>query len=226
MRKTFSALVAFSVLAMPVAASAQFGGLAKKALGGGSSGSSVSKGDADGFLNGAVLSTKNVMISAQLLADALRGREDMAAQKAEIASISESKDIGAVNASKERFKSDLAVLSASKDLSGDIQGKYASASSAQKERIAKAVANLALGAYRNVGLAGQAPGMISGVGSNPQLMKRVGDFKTAGSLLSMQASAFTKIAPALPKVMTALKIKPLPEAETTEPRPITFAAAE
>lgn len=92
----------------------------------------------------------------------------------------------------------------------------------QKTIISTSIANLALGVYRNVNLAGAAPGMVRSVGSNPQLMTRLDEYRTAASLLGMQGKGLGTIGGALPKLMTGLKIKPLPEAETTKPVPVSI----
>ena len=56
--RTLAYLLAVSVMSIPIAAQAQFGGLGKRILG---DKSGVSSADAEGFLNGAMLSTKNVI---------------------------------------------------------------------------------------------------------------------------------------------------------------------
>lgn len=211
--RTLACLMAASVMATPITAQAQFGGLAKRILG---DKSGVSGADADGFLDGAMQSTKNVMISAALLAQALEDRTGLAAKKQELNAISNAQDFGELDMHKSTLQQNLAALSDRQDLSGDLQATYNGANAEQKKVIAIAVANLALGIYRNVGLAEKAPGMIKGMGRNPQLLTRLGEFKTAASLLGMQGKGLGTIGRVLPSVMTALKIEPLPQSETTE----------
>jgi hypothetical protein len=218
LRKPIALLLSAAVLSTPMAASAQFGGLGgmgKKLLGGGSG--SVSSADAATFLDGALLSTKNVMISAALLAQALQNRDGLASKKAEIDSISNAQSFGELSAHKTNLQSNLTALSEQGDLTQQLTNTYRAGNAEQKKVIATAIANLALGVARNVKLAGAAPGMVSSIGSNPQLMTRIGEFKTAASMLGMQGKGLGTIGTALPKLMTGLKIKPLPEAETTKP---------
>lgn len=223
-RKPISIILATALLAAPVTASAQFGGLGglgKKLLGGGSD-AGVSSADAGTFLNGAMKSTKNVMISAALLAQALQNKGDLASRKAYIDAIDNAQNFGELSSQTVTLKADLAALSSRQDLTSDLTTAYQSGTAQQKQIIGTAIANLALGIFRNVRLAGAAPGMISSIGTNPQLMTRAGEFKTAASMLGVQAKSFGTIGTTLPKIMGAMKIKPLPEAETTEPVPVTL----
>jgi hypothetical protein len=209
--------MAASVLATPIGAQAQFSGLGKSILG---DKSGVSSSDANGFLSGAMQSTKNVMISAALIAQALEDRTGLATRKQQIDAITNAQDFGELDMHKSTLQLDLALISDRDDLSGDLEASYNSANDDQKKVIAVAVANLALGIYRNVGLAEKAPNMVKGIGRNPQLLTRLGEFKTAASLLGMQGKGLGTIGSVLPSVMTSLKIQPLPQSETTEPFPI------
>lgn len=212
--RTLACLLATSLMVTPFVAQAQFGSLGKRILG---DKSSASSGDAEVFLNGAMRSTKNVMISAALIAQALDNRSELASRKQQIDAITNAQDFGELDTHKIALQQDLALISKRDDLSADLQSAYNSADDDQKKIIGVAVANLALGIYRNVGLAGTAPDMVKGVGRNPQLLTRLGEFKAAASLLGMQGKGLGTIGRVLPSVMTSLKIQPLPQSETTEP---------
>lgn len=218
LKHTVSAALAVLMLAAPATAHAQLGGFAKKLVGG--SGSQVSSDDAEAFLTKALLSTKNVMISSSLLAQALTNRAAIAEQKANIDAINGASSFGELEAHETKLKGDLDALTARNDLTADLAAAYNDADEHQKKVIATAIANLALGIYRNVDLVGSAPGMLESVGTNPRLLNRVGEFKLAASLIGLQGKGLGAIGSTLPKVMTALKVQPLPEAETTEPMPI------
>lgn len=223
-RKPIAILLAASVLAAPMSASAGLGGLGgmgKKMLGGGSEGS-VSSADAGAFLDGALLSTKNVMISAALLAQALKDRDGLASKKSEIDAIQNAQTFGELSSHKTGMEQNMAVLNQQSNLTEQLSATYNAGNAKQKAVIGAAIVNLALGVQRNVKLAGAAPGMVQSVGSNPQLMTRVGEFKSAASLLGMQGKGLSTIGTALPKLMTGLKIKPLPEADTTKPVPVAL----
>lgn len=221
LHKTISMVLAAAMLAAPITASAQFGalgGMGKKMLGGGDG--EVSGPDAATFLTGAMKSTKNVMISAALLAQALKDRGGLASQKEQIAAITGAQNFGELNGQKVQLEENLQTLTSRADLSADLNAAYQAGDAQQKKVIATAIANLALGIYRNVQLAGAAPGVMKGVGGNPQMLTRMGELKTAANLLGLQAKGLGTIGTALPKVMGALKIKALPQAETTDAMPV------
>lgn len=209
----FTSALALSIMAAPVTAQAQIGGFAKKMLGG--SDTQVSGEDADAFLQKALKSTKNVMISAALLSQALTDRDGIASQKASIEAIKGTTNFGELKVHETKLKDDLEVLSKRKDLEADLTATYNEADEKQKKIIGAAIANLALGVYRNVDLASNAPGMAKSVGSNPKLLNRVGEFKTASSLVGLQGKGLGTIGKSLPKVMSKLKVEPLAEAEST-----------
>lgn len=123
----------------------------KKALGtANGTGDDVSATNPHEFLSGALLSTKNVMMSAALLAQALTNRDELASQKLTITSVKEAPSFKELNAQKTTLESNLAVLSERQDLAGDLTASYQAGNSEQKKIIALAISNLALGAFRNV----------------------------------------------------------------------------
>lgn len=223
-KKMLGGVVIAALMAMPVPAAAQFGGLAKKAssLVGGGSADNAPVTNPDQFLSGAMLSTKNVMISAALLAQALSNRDELASQKINIDAVKNSSNFSELNAQKANLEGNLSVITDRQDVAGDLTEAYNAGNGTQKRLIAMAISNLALGAYRNIGLANDAPKVVSSVGRNPQLMSRVGEFRTAASLLSLQATGFGKIGGALPKVMSALKIRELDKAGTDQEIAVSF----
>lgn len=203
-------------------ASAQFGGIGKKLLGGGSSESSASSADASAFLDGAFKSTKNVMIAASLLAQALQDRSKLGEQKAQIDAIQSAHDMKELNSHRAALESNLGVLTSQQDLSSSLTSAYQAGNARQKQLISVAMANLLIGTVRNVRLAGQAPGLLSSMGSNPQMLTKMGELKLAASLIGLQGKGLGTIGIALPKVMGALKLKVPANAETTEPAKYEF----
>jgi len=187
LRKSFSLALCAALAVAPVAAQAQFGGLGKGLLGGGGGGESggVSSADAGAFLDNALKSTKNVMISAALLSQALADRGDLSQAKARVDAISQIQTFKEADALKQPLERDLAALTSRKDLAADINAKYQAGDAHQKQLIGMALGNLAIGVFRNVKLAGQAPGMVSGVGNNPMMLRRVGELKLAAGLLGL-----------------------------------------
>lgn len=224
-KKLLSGLLIATVLSAPMPAAAQFGGLMKKAgnlVGGGSASDTGSVTNPDQFLSVAMLSTKNVMMSAALLSQALSNRDELASQKINIDAVQNAATFGELNAQKVQLEQNLNVIADRQDIAGDLTEAYKAGDAKQKTLIALAISNLALGAYRNINLASDAPKVVRSVGRDPNLMSRVGEFRAASSLVSLQASGFGKIGSALPKVMSALKIKELDKAGTDRPMPVNF----
>lgn len=225
--KTISIVLCGALVVAPVSANAGLGGLAgglggigRKLIGGNNEG--VSSSDASSFLNGALKSTKNVMISAALLSQALKDRSQLAGRKAEIDAITNAQNFKELDSHRSTLESDLSVLSGQKDLAAGFVTSYQAGDANQKHLIALALGNLAIGVFRNVRLASQAPGMVSGIGGNPQLLTRLGEFKLAASLLGLQGKGLVKIGGTLPTVMSALKLKMPDQSETTEPTTVAI----
>lgn len=227
MKKTIIMLSAALALTLPAQGFAQFGGLnplnaAKSKLGLGGSSSSSAASDPDGFLQSATLSTKNVMISAALLAQAVTDRTQLVSRKAQIDALQNAQSIGELNAHTADFKKDMAVLNERKDLAADVSAAYQQSDKKQQGLISTAVGNLAIGLARDVKLADQAPGMVSSASGNPQMISRVGQLKTAASLLGLQVKGLGGVAKSLPALMTAAKVRGPDAAETSEPRAVAL----
>lgn len=214
------ALVA-ALLCTPVGAHAQLGAIGKRLLGGDGA-ASVATGDADAFLTNATRSTKNVMLSAALLAQAVTSRGDLAGRKAELVALQNAQDIKELDTHRASLTSDLATLNSRADLAGDLSAAYASGNAEHRKRMATALANLAIGIYRNTELVGQAPAMVRGVGGNPAMITRIGQFRLAASLLGMQGKGLAGIATNMPKLLSAMKVRAPATASTSDVSPISF----
>lgn len=215
---------ALLLCAVPMAAQAQFGGIGKlkSGLGLGGRDSSGESVDTEAFLGNAVRSTKNVMISAVALNYALGIKQDKAGAQAEIASISGMQDIKEIGATKTTFASNLSAIADNEHLADDVRARYEKGSAAEKKMLSLAIGNLAIGVARNLVLAKQAPEAVKSVGSNPMMVKRVGQLKLAGELVGMQAKGLSGIATKLPALLSAVKIKAPAAPETTEPQAIVL----
>jgi hypothetical protein len=114
--------------------------------------------------------------------------------------INGAQDIKALNAQVAYFKEDLAALEENKDSGAQIEANYAQASAEQKQRIAAASYNFALGVYRNVHLSQQAPQVVDSIKTNPRLLPQ------AAELIGLQAKSTVQMAGSVRKIMTAAKI--------------------
>lgn len=220
LRNVICGCLALAVLATPTAGSAQFGGALRVARGVVGGEASVSSGDAESFLSNATRSTKNIMISASLLAQLLTDKDGLAGQKAYIDNVQGRQDIGELGALRSSLRSNLDVLAKRENLAADLSGLYNGGTEEQRRVMTLALGNLAIGIFRNVQLAEQAPGIVSGIGANPRLLTRVGDFRLAAELIGIQAAGLGGIASSLPALFSAAQIEMPDQAETTEPREI------
>lgn len=219
--KTVKIAFAAAMLLAPVAAHAQFGGLGKKVLGGGG-GDSAPAADADAFLANASRSTKNVMLSAALLAQAVTTRGDLAGRKAELVALQNAHDVKELDAHRASLSSDLATLNGRADLAADLSSAYDAGNAEQKKMIQTALANLAIGIYRNTELVGQAPAMVQGIGRNPVLATRIGQFRLAAALVELQGKGLGGIATKMPKLLSAVKVKAPKTSATSEPEAVAL----
>jgi len=202
-------------------ASAQFGGLSKM-LGKSGGEQALSGDEADLFLDQATKSTKNVMIAAAILAQAVTNAKDLTARKAYVDALTNAQGIKEIDAHRAEFSSDLDTLNSNKDLAGTVTVAMQGATAKQRAQIGLAVVNLAIGIARNVDLAGKAPQVVSGFSRNPMLLTRAGQFKTAASLVGLQAKGLTGVVGSMPKLIAATKVKAPADPKASEPTAIAL----
>ena len=204
-----------ALLVVPSTASAQLGGLGglvKKGLGGDSG---VSGDEAEQFLTGAFQSTKNVMIAAALISDAVRVQKDATSSKIKRDALLGAQTSGELESQLSNFQSDVQVLNTIASDAAPLDAAYKAGNAEQKKMLGIALVNLAIGIARNVELAGKAPGAVSAVGRNPKLLSRAGQFKAAAKLIGLQTKSLTGFAASLPKLMAAAKVKAPAKAEAS-----------
>lgn len=211
-----------ALLAAPLPAAAQFGGLVKKVPGLGGGGSATPAADTGPFLDNALRSTKNVMIAAAVLKAVLSSNDDIATLKARMGAVENAHDMKELGAHKAELQSDMDAIGRTRDMGEQELARFQALSAQRKQLVAVAVGNLAIGMVRNAHLAQQAPGMVSSLAGNPQMLGRLGEVKAAADLLGIQAKGLGSISSALPKVMGAMKLKMPTPAETSEPQTITL----
>jgi hypothetical protein len=214
--------MALAALTIPAPASAQFGML-KRALPGGGESANVSAVDPDTFLAETLETTKYMMTAAAVLADAAghsAGQADLALRVRSINEVNDVKELGALKAG---FQQDLDALNSNKDCAAAIQSQYQKGSLEQRARIGSAAYNFALGAFRNVKLAQQAPQLTENIKSNPRLLMKANQLRLAAELVMLEAKGTVSMAGSIKTLMSASKIDVPAEAETTKPKPIEFS---
>lgn len=211
-----------ALLATPLPAAAQFGGMMKKVPGLGGGGSSAPSADVGPFLDNALQSTKNVMIASAVLNAVLSSNNDINTLKARVGAVQNAHDMKELGAHKAELQSDMEAIGRTRDMGEQDLARYQTLSAERKKLVTVAVGNLAIGMLRNVHLAQQAPGMVSSLSGNPQMLRRLGEVKAAADLVGVQAKGLSSISGALPKVMGAMKLKMPSPAETSQPQSITL----
>lgn len=219
MKKTGLMLATIMALTIPATAEAQLGGMLKKAVGlGEGDNSSAALGDPSQFLDNAFKATVNVMISADILANAMKNKDSGAINKDYVSGLMKAQNFKEIGAFKSQFESNMDALNQNKNLSQDLVAAHSAASAKQKQLISNALYNLALATFRNIKMAQQAPAFVRNVISDPRMFSRIGEFKTAGTLLGLQAKGLAQIAPTLPRVLSATKIKAPADSDATQPK--------
>lgn len=211
-------ITAVALVAAP--ANAQFGGLKLKvpAMGGGESNSSAaSAGDFDAFIAKAQKNTELLWLSYSLLKQAQKGKVDiaaLAAQKNELLAIPEPKERG--TRMTELLKGDDDSSKLTEQSVADLENNIASQTPAVRAQIGAALINLTIAIPRAISMAKDAPGLIKGLGASPSALAQVGKLKNIASLLGTQLKYTADIAPLLPRLMAAAKVKPVEDAKTSE----------
>jgi len=222
MRKTTILSAAAAMLAVaPTAGLAQFGPLTGMIPGGGMHTSGVGP---DKFLADTIETTKFVMISAAILRDAASEAPNKAALAEKLKAINDANDVKELDAHRLQMDQDIQAINDNKNLSSNVQANLAHADARQREQIAAATFNFALGAFRNVQLAQEAPHVVDAVKSNPMLTLKIGKVITASRLIMDEAQQTAGMMGSLHIIMTAGNIEEPKPAETTKPHPVDLGA--
>lgn len=222
MKKYVIGAAALTLVAAPLPAAAQFGNLVKSAVPGLNTSSSAAV-DPDAFLSETVTTTKYMMIAAHILAAAADTSGQRARDANFLKAVQSSQDVKELNALRGTFDADVSAINANQETAAQYQARYAKMTAEQRTQVGAAAYNFSLGMYRNVRLAQQAPALLGSLKTNPRLMMKAGQLKTAAELVGMQAKGTASMAGSMKKIMTAGKIDAPVEAESTAPKEIQFS---
>ncbi|WP_374471692.1 hypothetical protein [Phenylobacterium sp.] len=218
--RILTTVAACVALASPMPAAAQLGML-RGAIPGANTSSAASV-DPDAFLAETVETTRYMMVAAAVLAAAAKNSQDRAALGARVNAIQSAQDVKELGAFKVSLQEDLAAISANKESAAEFEARYAKMTAEQREQVAAAAFNFALGMYRNVRLSQQAPALLDSVKTNPRLLAKAGQLKTAADLVVLQAKGTASMAGSMRQIMGAAKVAAPAEAESTKPKAIQF----
>ena len=224
MRNTVLAIAAAGILAASPA-HAQLGGMGLKVPGTGKSdnGSATVSGDeVDQFLAKTVNATKHLAIAMIILNEAAAGHDKLGAQKEAITSLSQAKSVKEINSSNEQLSSTAEALSSNKNLVDQVRVSYQAASAKEKAMIAAAIYNFALFLPELPQMPKNISTLVSGIGSNPRMLGKVGELKTAGSLIGLQLKGTGSVLKVLPQLMTVAKVKAPANAQPSKAQEVTW----
>lgn len=213
----FSFATCLALAGASTAALGQLGGFPK--LPRGTSGSAVSSQDVDAYLNRST-ETAKMMMSSVIILDYAQSMKTApggsAALKAKLSAINSKKDTKELNAYKVEIDSETRALNANTASAEDIADNYATASGQDKQLISYAVFNMMVAAPRAAKLAQDGPDLISGLGSSPANLGKIGKIKDAVELFGYQAKATSSFVGKLPKLAKAVKVETPRDPEAAE----------
>lgn len=224
MKRSILAVTAITIAAASPA-QAQLGGLGVKVPGlskGDSSSSAVSGDEVDQFLAKTVNATKHLAIAMIILNEAAAGHEKLGAQQEVVTSLSKSTSVKEINSRKEELTSAADALSSNQNLVEQVSASYKAANAKQKAMITTAVYNFALFLPELPQMPKNVSTLLSGIGSNPRMLGKLNELKTAGSLIGLQLKGTVTVLKVLPGLMSVAQVKAPTKAQTSTAREVTF----
>lgn len=219
-RKTVACLLAASLALAPASSGAQdLGGLARGLLGGSSGAAAY---DPDIFLAEAVEATKQMMVSAAILAQMARNKDDMAsiAERVNaIQNVEDADELGAYNAS---FQEDITALKANASDAAELQAIYDSANRQQQRLMLEAGFNFARAVILDGQLAQQFPTLLGAMARNPRHWGKVGHAQPLARMVSAQWDAGRSMWEPVTTLLRRQNVEVPSEASVGEARTITL----
>jgi len=173
----------------------------------GSTSSSNTAVDVDGFLKNASSAEALMRTSLDHMTSSLAAKEDIAkieALKKQASEKTDSKEKEAIDL--EIAKSQAAVLN-SIDFDKVAKEDVKKMDAKQKQKLAGAAVNFVLAALKDKELLGQSSSMLSSLGSNPANLSKIGTVKDVAGSLKNQLELAGVLATKVPKVFTAVGVK-------------------
>lgn len=225
MKKTSLALAALVggtlYLSAPAAMAFGLGNITSAIPGvGGASGSAVSAGDIDAFIQTANDANQMIGTSSAHIFKALASKEEIAALEARLAAANAIADPAEKAAEISKIKSDEATAVQKALASKEGEAKLSAMNKAQMASFGNAAFTFMLGVLKDKQLADGSTALVSGVASNPTLVTRLGALKDVASSVSSQVANTAKIGEGLVKLAKAGKIAALPTSASEKPKKV------
>jgi hypothetical protein len=203
--------VAALVMGMSLTAHAQLGGFSLP----GAAKTSAASVDPDGFIKNALAAELLMRSSLDQMVESLATKEEVAkidALKKQAAEKTDSKEKGVIE--QEILKTEAALLNA-KDFDKLATDDVKKMDAKQKKKLGAAAYNFVLAVLKDKDLLAQSTSLISGMGSNPAHMSKLGSVKDAAASLKTQSELAATLATKVPKVFSAVGVK-TPPAKASE----------
>ncbi|CAN0623631.1 conserved exported protein of unknown function [Burkholderia multivorans] len=187
---------------------------------GGSSSSSVSAGDIDGFIKTAQDADTMISTATAHIFKAVANKDEIAALEARQTAANDIADPAEKAAEINKIKNDQATAVQKALASQDVQAKLQGMSKAQLKSFSNAAYTFMLGALKDKQLVEGSQALVSGVAANPTLLPRLATLKNAVSSVSAQAVNTGKIGEGLLKLASSGKIAALPKSASEPAKPV------
>lgn len=225
MKKTSLALAALVggtlFLSAPAAMAFGLGNITSAIPGaGGASGSAVSAGDIDAFIQTANDANQMIGTSSAHIFKALASKEEIEALEARMKAANAIADPAEKAAEISKIKSDEATAVQKALVSKEGEAKLGAMNKAQMASFGNAAFTFMLGVLKDKQLADGSTALVSGVASNPALVTRLGALKDVASSVSSQVANTAKIGEGLVKLAKAGKIAALPTSASEKPKKV------
>lgn len=186
--------------------------------------SRASAGDPDAFLHETIQTTKLVMSSAALLAEAASANPDKEALRAQLGAIESASSPRDLQSQKASFDANVASIQQHAADAAALEARYEQASAAERQMMLTAAYNFTIGMVRNTELARQAPDMISSLATNPMNLTKIGHLRTSASLLGDQVQATRSMIGPMRTLLSRGGVEVPADATASDARPIDLDA--
>ena len=147
----------------------------------------------DAFAAETAETTRIVMVSVAILAEASKTDMEMNGLKARIDQINGCQNLGELNVMRASFNSDLEALETNEQSEEALRAAYAAGDRHRKELLGAAAYNLLWAGLRNVALLSKGGDLANAVRSNPMLVLQAGSVLQTVQMLHQQAGAVPAI---------------------------------
>lgn len=165
------------------------------------SNNSQPKESIDEFLERTIVTTKYISTAWAILSQASAEHGDVGGAKATVDAIAKARTINEVGAQVKALKSSSQALGDQKDTVALFQAHYNAANVREKAAIRDALFNFALFIPRLAEMPKNVRALVNGIITHPTQLAKIGQLRTAGSLLKIQLEGTQEVVKILPQLL-------------------------